>query len=195
MVLELALLLALAGAFGVAWWGAARRSARVCAQAAYAPSELDTSGTVQRQLLAQAFPDPIEAAAMARWLDAWGFQFRHDGGFLPDVPPDALPALLQSLFAPGQPALARQHLERYGPHLPHPGRVHLAALRLSGGDVARLATVIDAARHDWADVCHQAEQADQPNGFGDYLRWLRTQHAPSAPTAWPAPPPTSPPAC
>jgi hypothetical protein len=192
MLLELALLLALAGAFGLVWWRAARRSERVCAQVAYSPTELDTSGTVQRQLLAQAFPEPAEAAAMARWLDAWGFQFRHDGSFLPDLPPDALPALLQSLFTPAQRALARQHLERYGPHLPHPGRVHLAALRLSGGDVTQLATVIDAARRDWLGVCQQAEA---PNGFGEYVRWLRAQSAPSAPTAWPAPPPISPPAC
>ena len=41
----------------------------------------------------------------------------------------------------------------------------------------------------------ESERAEAPNGFGEYVRWLRAQSAPSAPTAWPAPPPTSPPAC
>jgi hypothetical protein len=82
-----------------------------------------------------------------------------DPGHDPGLTPATVERLIERLFPPGDRAAAAELLERYGSavHEREPIRVRVAALRLSQGELARLARAIERAQRDYRDVLGWAE--------------------------------------
>lgn len=175
MFIELIAIAVLALGGGLFWHVAQRRSARDCALAAYDEAQFDATGAAQAQQLQQAFPDGVPEGIDAL-LREHRFRFLRDGGFVPDADTRQIEQITTRLFGPDA-ARALQLLERYGPNRPHPGRVHLALLKTSGGQLPQLDAAVQMAVADWQAVCRQAEQNGSPQAFREYVLWLMQARA------------------
>jgi len=76
-----------------------------------------------------------------------------------ELTPDLVLSLVDRLFPPGERSAALALLERYGgaPHEREPLRVRVAALKVSGGQLAELERAIAHAGMDYRDVLAWAE--------------------------------------
>jgi hypothetical protein len=187
----LALLLIVA-AFVVIGWFALTRSKRRNQEAIHAREAalFDDTGDAMSSMVARAFPEGA-AQETRDLLRRLGFRFGKTSGFVPNASPEDVQRIVESLFSPADTPQVHSLLGRYGAGEEETGRVHLAALRLSGGTLSKLEAELKRAKSDRREVCNDAEtihafvgserplapgvkeRSDQV--FREYVLWL-SQH-------------------
>lgn len=122
-------------------------------------SSLDETGVSAATLIAKAFPELKDHAAIESLLQSMGFKFGQHSGFVPSARPVDLEALTNGIFSPMEAGKAFSLLmsltddETNG----EAARVRLAALRISGGSLPELERAVRRAKVDFRDVAVEAE--------------------------------------
>jgi hypothetical protein len=185
-------LVLIAAALVALGWFALKRSKRRNQEAIHAREAalFDDTGNAMSAMVARAFPEGA-AQEQTDMLRRLGFRFGKTSGFVPNARPEDVQRVVESLFSPADTPKVHSLLGRYGTGEEETGRVHLAVLRLSGGDLSKLEAELKRAKSDRREVCNDAEtihafvgserplapgvkdRSDQV--FREYVLWL-SQH-------------------
>jgi hypothetical protein len=150
----------------------------------------DDSDRALEALVASAFPELETHTRIISLLKAMGFSFARHSGFFPNSRPTDVQAIVSGTFQASDAATALSLLMsiKSGDTNAEEGRVRLAALRISGGDINQLEAAVTSAKRDYREVVQEAESMHKFVGserplapgvtdrsvevFREYVLWL-----------------------
>jgi hypothetical protein len=151
---------------------------------------LDQTGTSAIRMVASAFPELRDHSSVISLVNAMGFQFGEQSGFLPSARARNIEALVTSMFPASDAAQALSLVQSITDDDTNAeaARTRLAALRISAGSISELKKAVRSARTDFREVLVQAESMhkfvgsvrplapgvpDRPTEvFREYVLWL-----------------------